>query len=92
MVVLQLAAGAGALPPPALSGIYSALVLVMPMTYAADGIRRAIAGGRLGLPYPLIDAGVLVVVTLVAWGLTVLVASRRRMVVMADVRPVIQPV
>lgn len=90
-VFLQLAAGAGALPPPALSGIYSALVPAMPMTYAADGIRRAIAGGDL-LPYLLIDAGVLVVVTLVAWGLTVLVASRRRMVVMADVRPVIQPV
>mgnify|MGYP007001803153 CR=1 FL=1 len=63
----------------------------MPMTYAADGIRRAIAGGDLA-PHLLIDVGVLVIVTVVALGLTVLVASRRRMVVIADVRPGIQPV
>ncbi|MDQ1308502.1 MAG: putative rane protein [Actinomycetota bacterium] len=90
-IFLQLAASAGALPAPALSGIYSVLEPAMPMTYAADGIRRAIAGGDLA-PHLLIDAGVLVIVTVVAWGLTVLVASRRRMVVIADVRPGIQPV
>ena len=91
LILLQLSASAGALPAPALSGVYSVLSPFMPMTYAADGIRRAIAGGPL-VGHLLVDAGILLIITVVAWAFTVLIAQRRRGVVKSDLRPGLQPV
>ncbi len=91
LILLQLSASAGALPRQALSGIYSTLSPFMPMTYAADGVRRSIAGGPLA-SHLLIDAGILIIVTVVAWALTVVIAQRRRGVVRADLNPGLQPV
>lgn len=88
LLALQLTATAGTYPVQTLNGFFQALHPFMPMTYAADGIRRGIAGGPIS-PYLWIDAGVLLAVSVACVGATVYVATYKRRLSAASMQPAI---
>jgi putative membrane protein len=88
LLVLQIVASGAIFPIQTLGGFFGLLHPLMPMTYAADAVRRTIAGGPL-TPFVWIDVLVLLAITFAAMGLTAYAASRKRSVSAAGLQPAI---
>lgn len=86
-VALQLTAAGGTYPIETSPGFFGFLHSLLPMTYAVEGMRTAIAGGSAGLGTAAV---VLVAFTLLGLALTVLSAHRRQVVTMARLHPVLR--
>lgn len=80
LLVLQMTSAAGVFPIETVGRFFQFLHPVLPMTYAVDGIRRAIAGGPMW-PYLGTDTLVLVAITLICLAGTTYIAKRRKLVV-----------
>ena len=88
LLLLQIVASGAIFPIQTLGGFFAFIHPVLPMTYAADAIRRTIAGGPLS-PFLWLDGLVLAGVTVIAIALTVYVGSRKRKVSAAGLQPAI---
>ena len=87
LLMLQLTTAAGTFPIETEFGIFQALSPWLPMTYVVHGLRQAMAGVDLSLIAP--DVAALLVFMLVAFGVTCLVAWRKRLVTMSDLHPLV---
>lgn len=88
-LIVQLASTGGTYPPPVLPQFFSAINPYMPMTYLIDAFRLTISGGTVD--HLIRDAIVLGSITVVAFGLIMLVAARKRRFRMGDLHPALTP-
>lgn len=86
LLAVQVGASGALFPSQTLGSVFGWLHPVLPLTYAADAVRRTIAGGPL-TPYVWVDVAVLVVVTGVGVGLLIAIAHWRRRVHAGDLEP-----
>lgn len=86
-VCLQLTAAGGTYPIETSPGFFSAMHTVLPMSYAVDGFRKAIAGSHVGLAPDFI---VLLLWALGAFALTLLAAQRQRKITMKRLHPTLE--
>ncbi len=83
-VSLQLTSAGGTYPIETSPGLFSVLHHLLPMTYAVDGMRTALAGGSGGV---LTDLLVLAVFAVLALVVTVIAARRRQQVTVSRLHP-----
>jgi putative membrane protein len=87
LLMLQLTTAAGTFPIETEFQIFQTLSPYLPMTYVVHALRMAMAGIDLSLIAP--DVVALVAFGLVAFGVTTLVAWRKRLVTMMDLHPLV---
>jgi putative membrane protein len=86
-VSLQLTSAGGTYPIETSPPFFNVLHDLLPMTYAVDGLRKALAGGAQGVAT---DLAVLGLFTVLALAVTVVAARRRQTVTMARLHPTLQ--
>jgi putative membrane protein len=84
-LIVQLSSTGGTYPPPVLPQFFAAINPYMPMTYLIDAFRLTISGGEM--VHLVRDAIILGSITVVAFGLIMLVVARRRRFSRVDLRP-----
>jgi putative membrane protein len=87
LLMLQLTTAAGTFPIETEFPIFQALSPYMPMTYVVKALRQAMAGNDLSLIGPSVAA--LLGFFAISYGLTCLVARRKRTVTMMDLHPLV---
>lgn len=86
-VCLQLTAAGGTYPIETSPGFFSTMHVLLPMSYAVDGFRKAIAGSHVGLTQ---DFVVLTIWALGAFALTLIAARRQRKITMTRLHPTLE--
>jgi putative membrane protein len=88
LLMLQLGSAGGLYPLQTSDGVFRVLHPILPMGYAVDALRVTISGGETA--HALLDVVVLLGFLLAALGLTVLVARRRRVWGMTQLKPEVE--
>lgn len=83
-VSLQLTSAGGTYPIETAPSFFGFLHNLLPMSYAVDGFRKAIAGGGVGLGTDIFALGVF---TVIALSITVVAAQRSRVITMKRLHP-----
>ena len=86
-VCLQLTSAGGTYPIETSPGLFNVLHHLLPMTYAVDGMRSALAGGGDGV---VTDVLVLTLFTVLALAVTVVAARRRQEVSVSRLHPTLR--
>ena len=87
LLMLQLTTAAGTFPIETEFPIFQAMSPYLPMTYVVKALRQAMAGVDLSLVGPSVAA--LAAFMAISFGVTSLVAARKRMVTMMDLHPLV---
>lgn len=85
LLMLQLTSSGGTYPIETSPAFFQAISPYLPMTYVVRGVRHLVGGGNVDLVWS--SAAILVLFGVGAFVLSVLVARRKRMVRMSDLKP-----